>query len=75
MTYECIKEFYVDIVDGDGFTEKQNGMRIKQGSMWQVDNDAVNVMGADIHLEELTGMNWLELSKERLESHFKEINI
>lgn len=26
---------------------------------------AVNVTGADVHLEELTGMNWLELSNER----------
>lgn len=74
MVYECIESFCVDIVDGDGFTEKQDGMRVKKGSMWKVDNKAVNVMGTDLHMEELTGMNWLELSKERLSTHFREVH-
>jgi len=73
MVYDCIKEFWVDIVDGDGRTEKQDGMHIRKGSMWKVDNEAVNVMGTDIHLDELTGMNWLELSKEKLDNCFKVI--
>ena len=71
MIYDCIEDFYVDIVDGDGFTEKQDGMRIRKGSMWKIDEEAVNIMGTDIHLEELTGMNWLELSKERLNRCFR----
>ncbi len=71
MIYECVDDFSVDVVDGDGFTEEQDGFWVKKGSMWKIDNDAVNVTGADVHLEELTGMNWLELSEERLKSCFR----
>lgn len=73
MIYECIEEFCVDIVDGDGFTEKQDGFYVEKGSMWEVDNEEVNVTGAEVHLEELDGMNFLEISKNRLGTNFREV--
>lgn len=75
MIYECIEDFVVDTVDGNGFTEVQDGFFVEKGTKWEVDKDAVNVIGADIHLEETpdTG-NWLEISKEMLNSNFREVN-
>lgn len=75
MVYECIKGFCVNIVDGDGFTEVQDGFVVEEGTKWKVDNDAINVTGADIHLEETpdTG-DWLEISREMLNINFREVN-
>jgi len=72
MVYECVKSFCAYVVDGDELTEQQNGMRIKKGSMWKVDDEAVNVTMGDVHMEDLTGMNLLTLSRKRLSTHFKE---
>lgn len=71
MIYECIKGFSVDIVDGNGFTDVQDGFVVEEGTKWEIDTDTINVTGADIHLEEVedTG-NWLEVPKEILLSHF-----
>lgn len=74
MVYECIKGFRANLVDEDGSMKKQAGCHVEKGSMWKTDADAVNVTGSDIHLEELTGASWMELSRERLSTHFREID-
>jgi len=71
MVYECIKDFYVDLVDGNGFVEKEDGSYVRKGSMWGIVNNSINVIGAEIHLGNLTELEWIEISKKRLESHFR----
>ena len=74
MIYECIKAFVVDSVDDNGFCIENNGEQVKIGSMWKLDESKITLTGADMRLNELTGLRWIEISNERLGSHFNLIN-
>lgn len=71
MKYKCIKSFFVDKVDDDGFWE-EGLIEIKEGSVWEVDESNFRCIGADIRLiEDVEGAyNWLEITKERLKNYF-----
>lgn len=71
MVYECIKGFCINVVDGDGFIEEHDGFVVEEGTKWKSDSDAVNVTGAGIHLEEVEGTQWLQISKENLDTDFR----
>ncbi|MDU7904720.1 MAG: hypothetical protein E7J25_01010 [Paeniclostridium sordellii] len=66
--YKCIEGFMVDICDGDGFTVEESGFVVEEGSIWEVNEEAINVLGADVHLE--NNDSWIEISKETLEECF-----
>lgn len=72
MKYKCIKSFFVDKVDDEGFWEEQS-IEIKENSVWEVDESDFRCIGADIRLmEDAEGsFNWLEIPKERLENNFE----
>lgn len=72
MKYKCIKSFFVDKVDDDGFWE-EGLIEIKENSVWEVDESNFRCIGADIRLiEDVEGyFNWLEIPKERLKNNFK----
>lgn len=70
-SYRCIKGFVVDICDGDGFRIEEDGMVIEVGEIWTTDDEGVNILGCDIHMENET--SWLEVSKEELEKYFEVI--
>ncbi|EJT6559995.1 TPA: hypothetical protein K8N36_003211 [Clostridium perfringens] len=72
MKYKCIKSFFVDKVDDEGFWEEQS-IEIKENSVWEADESNFRCIGADIRLiEDVEGyFNWLELPKERLENNFE----
>lgn len=72
MTYECTKEFCVVLVDDNGFVKKENRSHVKKGSIWKMDVDiaSVTVTAAEIRLENATGLEWIEISRKRLNSHF-----
>lgn len=72
MKYKCIKSFFVDKVDDDGFGE-EGLIEIKENSVWEVDESNFRCIGADIRLiEDVEGyFNWLEIPKERLKNNFK----
>jgi hypothetical protein len=71
VIYEYIKDFRVGLIDNAGFVEKENAVNIRKGSMWKIDMTAVNNMtGAELRLENLTGLEWIEISKKRLDAHF-----
>lgn len=72
MKYNCIKGFSVEKCDGDGFSIENEYMEIEAGSLWEVDNTS-NIIGGEVRLISLSadGLVWLEIPKERLESHFK----
>lgn len=69
--YKCIKGFAIDVCDGDGLTIEECGFIVEENSVWEVNEEAVNVLGADIHLE--NDSNWIELSKDTLKEHFVKI--
>ena len=60
--YKCIKSFIVDICDGDGFITEHSGFMVDEGTYWNVNEEAINILGADIHLE--NDNNWIEVSKD-----------
>lgn len=70
MVYECIKAFAVDNVDDNGFPIANRGEQVQRGSMWELDDCKTTLTGAEFRLSELTGLRWIEISKERLDSHF-----
>lgn len=74
--YRCTRAFEVDEVDGDGF-RTGNFQFVEEGSIWEEDQTAINVTGADIHLEYAGTGNvdfpWIEISKEDLRKDFEEI--
>lgn len=69
--YKCIKGFILDIYDGDGFTMEEGGFMVEEGSMWEVNEEAINVLGTDVHIENEKG--WIEITNEMLENHFIKI--
>lgn len=71
MKYKCIKSFFVDKVDDEGFWEEQS-IEIKENSVWEADESNFRYVGADIRLiEDIEGSyNWLEIPKERLKNNF-----
>lgn len=70
MAYECIKSFYVDCVDDNGFCRENKGEQIQKGSMWKLDDCKTTLTGAELRLNDLAGLRWIEISKARLDSHF-----
>lgn len=75
--YKCIKGFMVDVVDGDGFTLEESGDYISddENTLWEVDNDGVNVTGAEVRLITFKKghLSWVELDKDFLNEHFIEV--
>lgn len=66
--YECTEDFYVDTCDGDGFLVEENSFLVEKGSVWGLSEDAVNVLGAEIHIE--NEYSWIEISREVFEMNF-----
>ncbi|CUX28062.1 hypothetical protein [Clostridium sp. C105KSO13] len=73
MKFNCVKDFHVDTIDENGFCTHENNRRVRKGSMWELEEDCITLTGADLHLENLTGTEWIEISKERLLEYFEVI--
>lgn len=80
MRYKCIDSFLIDICDGDGFyTGKQRW--INEGTVWEIGKDAVNLTGAELHLERIykskksKSHEWIEIPKSDLDKYFKELPV
>lgn len=76
MKYKCIKEMYLPICDGDGFSFDNDYGYIPVNSIWDID-DVINVIGGEVHLEAVSGVddyNWIEITKEDLFNNLEEIN-
>lgn len=69
--FECVDSFVIDVVDGDGFMFEEGGFIVEKGSIWEVNEEAINVTGADIHIENESG--WIELSREMLSQFFRKL--
>ncbi len=71
MKFNCINDFYVDLVDDNGFSTKENRCRVRKGSMWELEDNKNTLTGAELRLVELTGLNWIEISQKRLSEYFE----
>lgn len=74
MEYKCIKGFSLEKCDDDGFTIPGEYYVVEEGQLWIMPEDeSYRFIGGEIRLENEDGA-WLEIDKETLEEHFKEIN-
>lgn len=74
MFYECIKAFRVESVDDNGFCIENKGEQIQKGSIWTLEESESTLTGAELRLNDLTGLRWIEISKKRLDSYFKQLD-
>ena len=81
--YECIKELYIDKYDEDGFYIEGKYIHVPVGSRWEVKESELIFSILDnednIHLDRVwktknaKTWQWIEISKDRLEEHFKKV--
>lgn len=74
LHYECTETFFVNLVDENGLLEEQDGFCIEKETKWNVVNTSNTLTGADLLLESVHGDQWIEISKEQLESNFRKLN-
>ena len=72
--YECIKGFLIEVCDEDGFTIENEYMDIDKGTIWYIPEDKdYRFIGGEVRLEN-DDAEWIEITKEHLEEHFKLIS-
>lgn len=70
--YECVKEFIVEVCDGDGFTIDGEYSTIPKGPLWVSPKDKdYRLIGGEVRLEH-EEHGWIEITKEHLNECFKE---
>lgn len=69
---KCIKEFYVEKCDNNGFLMDNEYEEVEEGSIWEYEEGKFTFTGAEMRLEDEEG-RWLEISKEDFNNYFKEI--
>lgn len=70
--YECVVDFELEKYDEDGFWTEEY-VTIRKGSQWEIDSES-DIIGGEIHLDNVDGTQWIEISKETLNRYFKEKN-
>lgn len=72
MRYRCIEAFEVDCYTDEGMS---NGERVEiaYGSIWERDNET-DIIGAEIHLDNVETLEWLEIPGKDLEEYFEPLN-
>lgn len=68
MKYKCIKDCAVEMYNENGFGTGEY-MNIDIGSIWEQSDD--NYLGAEIHLDNPDGLQWIELDNETFEECFE----
>lgn len=72
MECRCKKEWYCPMCDGDGFTIENEYELIKEGSIWNIDEDKWRCIGGEVRLlNKEEPLWWMEISKETFEEHFE----
>lgn len=71
MVFECMSEFMVPMVDENGMPlEGDNFASVKKGSLWELEADTITLTGAEVRLNEPSGLSWIEVSKECIRQCF-----
>lgn len=68
MVYKCIKDFTLEKYDDHGFPTGEY-MTINKGSKWRIDKKT-NIIGGEIHLDDVESEQWIEIPKETFQSFF-----
>ena len=69
---KCKKGLSVEKCDGDGFTIPNKYVSIKEGTVWDINEDKYRIVGGEVKLTN-GKLGWLEISKEHFEEHFEPI--
>lgn len=74
MFYRCKNSFKVEKVDDD-YAGTDKYITIKKGSKWEDSGDKIVLDGIKdvVHLDQVNGSKWIEISRERFEECFEEI--
>ena len=64
--YEAVHDFYLPIIDDDGFESDNDDMKVSKGSIWHLEDN----IEYESYLEDKKG-NWIGMSKEAFEERFK----
>lgn len=72
MDYQCIKEFELSKWDSDHDCFSDEIMTIEIGSQWIRENSSC-IIGGEIFLSSKDNTEWIEISKNTLNSYFDEI--
>lgn len=69
--YKCIKSFWVENYDGDGFHVENSATEIKEGKVYELDESGSTIVGGEVHLDAVDDSSWIEITKEDLEEYFE----
>lgn len=69
--YRCLKTFYIDILDDEGFPTEKN-MCVKKDSIWY--EAPSPIFGGEIRLENVNS-DFLEISEEYLKCYFEYVGV
>ena len=72
--YKCKKPFCVEKYDDDGFLIENSGVVIDEGKIYELEESGYTIIGGEVHLDSVDDGSWLEITKERLEEYFEELN-
>ena len=70
MIYKCTESFPLDKYDDNGFSTDET-MEVEKGSLWELNDDGGNIIGAEHHLDNCDGSAWIEIDSEYLAAFFK----
>ena len=70
MKYKCIQSFQLQTYDDDGRSIENEYLKVKKGSVWEMDETEGRIIGGDVALNDGNGQ-WLELTQEHFEKWFE----
>ena len=71
--YKCVKRYFIEKVDGNGFTLDGDFMEISEGSIWELpEEEEYRFIGGEVRLESDDG-SWIEICTDILNEHFEKI--
>ncbi|NMF04550.1 hypothetical protein ACUH7Y_09515 [Clostridium beijerinckii] len=75
MKAVCKETFLIEKCDDDGCTIPNKYSRIKEGSIWNVEEDLTRIIDGEIRLTRNTKktFHWIEITKEHFEQYFETI--
>lgn len=72
MKYKCLKTFYLEKVNGDGFTLDDEYLTVPEGSIWQLPEEVdYRFLGGEVRLESDV-IGWIEITEENFQEFFEE---
>ena len=71
--YKCKIPLIIERCDDDGFHVENKYAKVKQGSVWNLNEESFRVIGGEIRLTRRTPKTetWIEISKNSFEKHFE----